>query len=85
MKVCLEFGVRGGYHRDNIILPSAKLANKLAQSIVCLLTDDRHYKGDFLVSKRHPRTTWTSCTHFVSVSRLPNDMGSASSYLWRKP
>ena len=86
MKAVLEFGVRGGYHTDNVILPNAKLAQQIALNIA------RSYGGpdtltlsDFRVGVKCSRASWSSSTHFVSVSALDGVMrGPASSTLWKK-
>lgn len=90
MKYVLEFGVRGGAHVDNIIVPSRRLAEQMARSLVMVFTNDPHASGatgrDWLISKRGARMTWQSATHFVAISKLDGaPRGSASAGLWRKP
>lgn len=87
MKCILEFGVRGGAHVDNITLPSAKLATRIASSIVNMLNNDTgsSKEAHFALSKISPRINWQSSTHFVSVSLLDGEMrGPASAKLWKK-
>jgi hypothetical protein len=85
MKAVLEFGIRGGRHVDNIVLPSAKLAARIAHNVARVLMDDE-ISTDFRVSRRSPRISLTSSAHFVSVSLLDgSDRGPAAATLWRKP
>lgn len=87
MKYCLEFGQRGGYHVDNIVLPSRKLALELAHSIA--MSYEPHGKPPVLNFQDGPHTpkiriTWQSDTHFVAVSKLDGIVrGSASAKLWK--
>jgi len=86
MKVVIEFGIRGGRHVDNIILPTPKLADQLARGIAFTYGRDMQKVGEFLVGKDCPRQTWTSSTHFVSVTRLDgSQQGAASGKLWKTP
>lgn len=86
MKHVIEFGVRGGAH-TSITLPSGKLAASMASSIVGVLLND-HGAPDAKLSEwklahNCPRRSWTSSTHFVSVSKLDGVMrGPASPSLW---
>jgi hypothetical protein len=88
MKYCLEFGQRGGYHVDNIIIPTRKLAFELANAIAMsfeptgcspvLNFQDGHFTP-------RERITWQSDTHFVAISQLDGvDRGPASAKLWKK-
>jgi hypothetical protein len=90
MKYVLEFGVRGGAHTENQILPTRDAAEKMARALVAVFANDPHGRGatarDWLFSKGVQRMTWTSPTHFVAVSVLDGiPRGPASAGLWRKP
>lgn len=83
MKVVLEFGVRGGQHVDNLVIPSAKLAAQVASNIVATLTNKSSFNGDWIVSRKMPRKSWTSSEHFVSVTVLDGIFrGPAAATLW---
>lgn len=86
MKTVLEFGIRGGFHVDNLVFPNAKLASQTASAIVnSFESRELHFPGDFIVKRGKPRVSWSSSTHFVSVSLLDGEMrGPASSELWKK-
>lgn len=84
MKVVLEFGVRGGAHVDNIVLPSAKLGAQLASNIARVLMG-AECTTDFHVRRRSPRVSLTSSEHFVSVSALDGHArGPAAATLWKQ-
>ena len=90
MKYCLEFGVRGGAHTENLILPTRDLAENMARKLVMVFENDPHAIGatlrDWLFDKHTKRMTWQSETHFIAVSKLDGVMrGAASAGLWRKP
>ncbi len=40
MKYVVEFGVRGGAHTENFVLPARKLAEGLASKLVVVFTND---------------------------------------------
>lgn len=85
MKAVLEFGIRGGYHTDNLVIPSAKLAASLAKAIAQALMDEE-CTTCFLVARTQPRISLTSSKHFVSVTLLDGvARGPASTDLWRQP
>jgi hypothetical protein len=89
MKAVLEFGVRGGFHVENLVIPSAKLAAKLAVGIISTLDEpEMSYSkaiAYYTVSRKSPRISWTSSEHFVSVTLLDGvDRGPASTTLWKK-
>ena len=86
MKVVLEFGIRGGYHIDNLVFPTAKLAARTAAAIAnSFEARETQFEGNYLVSRRKPRVSWSSSTHFVAVSILDGVMrGPAAASLWRK-
>jgi hypothetical protein len=89
MKYVVEFGVRGGAHVDNLIVPTAALAADIARGVVMTMTNDPHHHAATLTEWRLPRhcerRSWTNATHFVSVSRLDGvPRGPASATLWRK-
>lgn len=88
MKYVIEFGVRGGAHTDNLIVPTAKLAAQLCANLVFVFkngaTDPSTRRTDWQLAKNQPRMTWTSATHFVSLSKLDDVMrGPASAELWK--
>ena len=90
MKYVLEFGVRGGAHTENLIVPTRKLAQELARKLVLVFTNDPHNLAAAPIAWSMPpactRETWQSSTHYISVSKLDGVMrGPASSTLWRKP
>lgn len=83
MNYVLEFGNRGGLHTSNQIINSKKCAMQLAKSLVMVFSNN-HPSFDFNVSKSNPRISWSSSTHFVSLSVLDDiPRGSASSTLWK--
>jgi hypothetical protein len=89
MKYVVEFGVRGGAHKDNLIVPTRELAENMARSLVMVFCNDPHASGatarDWLFYKGCARMTWQSETHFVAVSKLDGvPRGTASAGLWRK-
>lgn len=90
MKYVFEFGVRGGMHSDNTILPTQLLAREMASRMVMVLTnkpdnpatslDAWQFTGDTT------RIVWQSPTHFVAISKLDGTArGAASGKLWKKP
>lgn len=86
----LEFGVRGGAHTENVIVPTRKLAEQLARQLVMVFKNDPHAKGagarDWTFDKYTRRQTWQSSTHFVALSKLDGvPRGPAAAVLWRKP
>ena len=92
MHYVLEFGIRGGAHTDNVIVPTLKLGVRLACSLVHVFTNDPcHPAGRpenwWIGSKAHGRRTdresWQSATHFVALSKLGRTDGSAASKLWK--
>jgi hypothetical protein len=90
MKYVIEFGVRGGAHTDSLIVPTRKLAERLARNLVMVFKNDPHADGaracDWQLTPECEGQTWQSSTHFVSVSKLDGVMrGPASAALWRKP
>lgn len=90
MKYVIEFGVRGGAHTDSLVVPTRKLAERLARNLVMVFKNDAHADGaracDWQLTPECERQTWQSSTHFVSVSKLDGVMrGPASAALWRKP
>jgi len=90
MKYCLEFGVRGGAHVENQIIPTQKLAEQLARRLVMTYTNDPHASGarsnDWLFDRHCARMTWQNKTHFVAITRLDGVLrGPASAALWRSP
>lgn len=90
MRYVIEFGVRGGAHTENLIMPSRKLAEELARKLVLVFTNDPHHPAaapaEWRAPRACPRMTWQSSTHYVSVSKLDGVMrGPASGQLWRTP
>jgi hypothetical protein len=90
MKYVIEFGVRGGAHTENLIVPTQKLAQEIARKLVLAFTNDPHHPAAAPIAwhfpRACPRQTWQSPTHYVSVSKLDGIMrGPASATLWRKP
>lgn len=87
--IILEYGIRGGYHRDNLRLPSVKLAMKIATDLVAMFSDNQ-VKWDFRPRDVSPRglVSWCSSTHFVSLTvTAPGDTtfrGPASATLWKE-
>jgi hypothetical protein len=84
-KCVIEYGIRGGYHKDNIVLPSCKLGAELASSMVNMLdARETQFKGNWVLSRCTPRQSWSNGTHFVSLSILDGVMrGPASATLWK--
>ena len=90
MKYVIEFGVRGGAHTENLIVPTRKLAEELARKLVLVFTNDPHHHAAaptaWLLPAHCPRQTWQSSTHYVSMSKLDGvPRGPASANLWRTP
>ena len=92
MSYCVEFGLRGGAHTDNLVLPSLKLSVKLACSLVAVFTNNTDHTSAnpsawWITSKQHGKRTdreyWQNDTHFVSISKLPRTDGPASAQLWK--
>lgn len=87
-KYVLEFGVRAGQIRDNAVLPSGKLGSQLAADLIRVFANDSLGDGaqtkHWRLLKGIDRKTWTSETHFVALSRLPNTLGAATARFWRK-
>jgi hypothetical protein len=95
MKYVLEFGVRGGAHADNVVIPTRKLAEKLAANMVFILSNSdgqARIQGDMFSSTKTwkltpstPRVSWQSSTHFVSLSILDGvARGPAAAKLWKR-
>lgn len=84
MKTVLEFGIRGGWHVDNTVLPTVKLGMRMARHMVAAFTGNEHVRETyFAVGKHDARITWQSDTHFVALSLLDGvPRGSASAKLW---
>ena len=90
MKYVLEFGVRGGAHTENQVLPTRNAAEKMARALVFVFTGDPHANGAtarcWTFSKHGRRMTWKNATHYVALSKLDGiPRGPASAGLWRKP
>lgn len=92
MSYVLEFGIRGGAHTDNVIVPTLKLAIKLAASLVHVFTNDSRNPAAtadnwWIGSKAHGRRTdresWQNATHFVALSKLGRTDGPAATKLWK--
>lgn len=89
MKYALEFGAIGGAHSDNCIIFTLKEAQKIAASLVFVLTGDYSHPAarliEWKISKTTPRITWQNPTHFVALSALDGvPRGAASAQLWKK-
>ena len=88
MKVVLEFGNRGGWYSAPVILPTQKLGAKLASNIAMVLSNKQMppmFTPDTFLTKKNPRFTWKSDTHFVCLTFLdgvPRD--PAVKTLWKK-
>lgn len=90
MKYVLEFGVRGGAHTENFVLPTRKLAEDLAGKLVMVFTNDPMHPAAGGAwawwPKNCSRLTWRSASHFIAISELDGvARGPASAALWRKP
>ena len=88
MKYVIEFGNRGGTYCENLVIPTAALAARLAANLVHVFTNNIGHPSataaSWKLAKNQPRMTWTSATHFVSLSKLDGVMrGPASAELWR--
>ena len=89
MKFCIEFGVRGGYNVDNIVVSGNPIAAKICSSLVMVFENSTETSSSklktWMLENNCPRMSWSSPTHFVSLSKLDGmDRGSASSKLWKK-
>ena len=69
MKVFVEFGERGAGNRQEVVMPTAKLAQEVARklSIVFGRPERPDRALDFLVDRTKPREGWIGDTHYVSV------------------
>lgn len=86
-----EFGVRGGQHDDNIVVPTLKVGAKLASSMVRVFNDNcssaacsPDYWAVGLLNRRKVRV---SDTHFVALTMIDENSfpnGCASASLWKK-
>lgn len=90
MKYCLEFGTRGGFHVDNVVISSYETARKLAAGMVGTLSNSSDMSGASACEWQFPRGAsricWRTRTHFVALSKMDGkDRGAAAAYLWRKP
>jgi hypothetical protein len=88
MKYVIEFGVMGGEHVDNLVITSLSTASKLASSLVRVFENTKDLiscnQNEWKLSKNCPRMSWTSPTHFVSLSKLDGvSRGPTSSKLWK--
>ena len=88
MQYVIEFGVRGGAHTENLVVPTRKLAQEIARKLVLVFTNDPYHPAAAPNEWRMPaacaRETWQSATHYVSVSKLDGvARGPASAQLWR--
>ena len=86
MKYVLEFGRVGGAHTDNIVVPTRKLAERLARAIAGSYANDATLAGGraWTLDKHTVRKTWTDHTFFVAVSKLDGEpRGPASARLWK--
>lgn len=87
MRYALEFGIRGAYHKENLAIPTHKLASSLASALVCA-SGGVYEKGSCSADWNMPegvyRKAWQSKTHFVAISKLDGVMrGPASGELWK--
>lgn len=86
MKYVVEFGVRGGAHTDNLVVPTKKLALALASGLVRVFLNDPCTQEFWAAAKGRQtrRASWTSSAHFVSISPLDGvARGPASTELWK--
>ena len=69
MKVFVEFGERGAGNRQEVVMPTAKLAQEVAQKLAIVFGRpiERIAPSDFLVDRTKPREGWIGDTHYVSV------------------
>lgn len=68
-KVFIEFGERGAGNRQEVVLPTAILAQELATKLAIVFGRPTECIGefDFLVDSTKPREGWIGDTHYVSV------------------
>jgi hypothetical protein len=91
MKYCLEFGMRGRYLSSQIVVPTGKLARRLASNLVHVLHPPLEgvvgcHDSDWELSAQYPRRVWISTTHYVALSLLDGvDRGPASARYWNVP
>lgn len=86
MKYVVEFGVRGGAHTDNLVVPTQKLAKELAHSLVTVFLNNPYTPDfrEFAKGRKVQRVAWNNDTHFVSISPLDGvARGPASATLWK--
>lgn len=86
MKTILEFGVKGGAHIDNAVIPSIKLGAQLAAAMVCAFTNDSaSSRPKQWFAGTASREWWENDTHFVALTKMDGILrGAASAHLWRK-
>lgn len=75
MKYVLEFGRVGGAHTDNIVIPTRKLAERLARAIAGSFANDATLASGrgWTFDKRTVRMTWANHEFFVAVSKLDGE------------
>ena len=87
MKIIIEFGVKGGSHTDNIILPSTKVAAQTIAAIVNAFENDScaTLPTSWSFGRNRGRLEWESETHFAAMTKMDGRLrGAASAHLWRK-
>lgn len=67
MKVFVEFGERRAGNRQEVVMPTAKLAQELAVKLARVFGRTSFYEIDFLVTRTIPRQSWIGDTHYVGV------------------
>lgn len=86
MKYVLEFGILGGHHCGEIVIPTKQLAMRLASGISHVFDGEHTRKDSVLIenptaisasrakfwdmASNCPRLSWSDSCHFVSLSRL---------------
>jgi hypothetical protein len=87
MKCVLEFGIKGGFHVDNIQMPTVKLGARVAATLVTTLSQGRTVSSttNWTIDRLVPRVMWQSTTHFVALTVLDGvKRGPASAILWKR-
>lgn len=77
MKVFIEFGERGAGNRQEVVLPTAKLAQELAMKLAIVFgrPAERIGEFDFLVDSTKSREGWIGDTHYVGVGIVEKPVG----------
>ena len=84
MKAFIEFGIRGGLHSGTINISSLKEAAKLGAALQRVFSGEITVREKtWLLDKNHPRISWQSSEHFITITRNDGIMRGESP-AWNK-